>query len=135
MTLLAKGTFEVALAPLAEGSRPGGWAPGRMALDKTFRGDLEATSQGEMMTAMSEVKGSGAYAAAEKVQGTLNGRSGSFLLQHYGLMTRGVPGDWVVVVVPDSGTGQLEGLSGRMTITIEGKRHSYALEYTLPAKP
>ncbi len=132
MTHVAKGSFEVALTPLKEGATPGAWAPGRMALDKHFHGDLEATSQGEMMTAMSETKGSGGYTAFERVQGALAGRKGSFVLMHHGVMTQGVPGEWGVRVVPDSGTEALKGLEGRMTITITGKDHAYALEYTLP---
>jgi len=135
MTTVAKGTFDVKLAPLGEGSRAEGWAPSRMSLNKQFQGDLEATSQGEMMTAMSDVKGSGGYAAFERVQGTLGGRRGAFTLQHHGVMTVGVPGEWIVVVVPDSGTEGLKGLVGRMTITITGKEHAYALTYSLPKAP
>jgi hypothetical protein len=132
VTHVAKGSFDVALTPLKEGSLPGGWAPGRMALDKRFQGALEATSQGVMMTAMSDTKGSGAYTAFERVQGTLDGRRGAFVLMHHAVMTQGVPGEWGVRVVPDSGTDGLKGLEGRMTITITGKDHAYALEYTLP---
>ena len=135
VTKPAKGSFDVKVAPLAQGAREGTWAPGRMFLDKRFQGDLEATSQGEMMTAMSEAKGSGGYTAFEQVEGTLHGRRGSFVLMHHGLMTGGVPGEWGVVVVPDSGTGELKGLAGRMTITITEKDHAYALEYTLPGAP
>jgi hypothetical protein len=135
MTHVAKGSFEVSLAPLTEGARKDAWAPNRMSLDKTFRGDLEATSQGEMAAAMSEVQGSGGYTALEKVSGRLQGRSGTFMLVHFGVMSHGVPGEWVVLVIPDSGTGELKGLAGKMTITITGKRHDYALEYTLPSAP
>lgn len=132
MTNLAKGSFDVTLVPLAESTGTKAWAPGRMSLSKTFKGDLEATSQGEMSTAMSEVPGSGGYSAAEKVSGRLMGRSGTFLLLHFGVMSRGIPGEWIVRVIPDSGTGELKGLSGKMTITITGKQHDYVLEYTLP---
>ena len=135
MPALAKGTFEVEVAPLAQGVRAGVWSPGRMSIDKRFHGDLEATSEGEMLTAMTEVKGSAGYTAIERVQGALRGRVGSFILQHHALMSRGVPGDWSVTVVPDSGTGELKGLAGRLTITITGKQHAYALEYTLPDAP
>jgi hypothetical protein len=135
MTTLAKGSFEVTLVPLAESAGKRAWAPGRMTLDKTFKGDLEATSQGEMSTAMTEVQGSGGYTAVEKVSGRLLGRSGTFLLLHFGVMSRGVPGEWIVRVIPDSGTGELKGLSGRMTITITGKQHDYVLDYTLPDNP
>jgi hypothetical protein len=135
MAAQAKGSFEVKVAPLTEGARTGVWAPGRMSIDKQFHGDLEGTSQGEMMTAMSEVPGSGGYAAFERVQGTLQGRRGSFVLQHHGLMTRSVPGEWIVVVVPDSGTEGLKGLTGRMIISITGKDHAYTLDYSLPDAP
>jgi len=135
VSALAKGSFEVALVPLAEGNRKGVWTPGRMSIDKRFQGDLEGTSQGEMLTAMTEVQGSAGYTAIEKVQGTLQGRKGSFILQHFALMARGVPGEWTVQIVPDSGTEGLKGITGQMTITITGKEHSYALEYLLPAAP
>ena len=135
VTAMAKGSFTVTLKPLTEGARKDAWAPGRMSLDKRFLGDLDGTSQGEMMAAMSDMPGSGGYAAMERVQGTLGGRRGSFTLLHHGLMTRGVPGEWIVAVVPDSGTEGLKGLTGRMTITITGKDHAYALEYSLPEVP
>jgi len=103
----------------------------RMSLDKQFHGDLEAVSKGEMLAAQTEVKGSGAYVAMERVAGVLNGRKGSFLMYHTGIMTRGVP-HLSVTVVPDSGTEELKGLSGKMNIIIapDGK-HSYEFEYTL----
>ncbi|MBI4912541.1 MAG: DUF3224 domain-containing protein [Acidobacteria bacterium] len=132
MPAIAKGTFEVKTTPLTEGIRPGVWSPARMSIDKRFHGDLEGTSEGEMLAAGTEVQGSAGYTAIERVQGSLQGRKGSFLLQHYALMSRGVPGEWFVSVVPDSGTGDLKGLSGKLTITIKGKEHSYVLEYTLP---
>jgi hypothetical protein len=107
----------------------------RMTLDKQYHGDLEATGQGQMLTAGTAVKGSGAYVAIEKVSGTLKGRTGSFVLQHSGTMTQNVP-QLSITVVPDSGAGQLEGITGKMTITIApGGKHSYDFEYTLPAVP
>jgi hypothetical protein len=88
-------------------------------------------SKGQMLTGMSEVKGSGSYVAIEKVDGTLQGRKGTFILQHIGIMVRGAP-SLTITVVPDSGTGQLVGLTGKMNINIaEGGKHSYDLEYTL----
>ena len=101
-----------------------------MSIDKQFRGDLEATSKGEMLTAGTDVKGSAGYVAIEHVSGLLHGRSGGFVLQHSGTMTRGVP-QLSVTVVPDSGTDQLVGLAGEMTINIADGKHSYAFEYTL----
>jgi len=135
MTVLAKGPFDVKLTPLPEVASTGVWSPGRMGIEKRFRGDLEATSQGQMLTAMTEVQGSAGYTAIEQVKGTLQGKRGTFLLQHSAIMSHGVPGDWTVQVVPDSGTGELKGLAGRMTITIAGGQHAYTLEYTLPEAP
>ena len=96
-----------------------------------FNHCLAATSKGEMLSAMTAVKGSAGYVALERVTGVLDGRSGSFVLQHYGIMTRGRP-QLTVTVVPDSGTGQLEGLSGAFTIDIEDGKHFYELQYELP---
>ena len=103
----------------------------RMTLDKQYHGDLEATGIGQMLTAGTEVKGSGAYVAIEKVSGTLEGKKGTFILQHAGTMAREVP-QLAIVVVPDSGTGELEGMSGKMIIKFaEGGKHFYELDYTL----
>ena len=122
------GTFEVKLAPLSdESAEP---TLGRMSIDKKFQGDLEGESKGQMLTAMSGVKGSAGYVAIEKVAGKLQGRTGSFALQHSGLMTRGAP-ELTVTVVPDSGTDELTGLAGKMTIRIENGKHFYELEYTI----
>jgi hypothetical protein len=131
MTNRATGPFDVKITP-QEASAPAAEAGiGRMSLDKQFYGDLEAASKGEMLTAMTETKGSAGYVAIEKVVGTLHGRSGTFFLQHNATMTRGV-GALAIVVVPDSGTGELVGLSGTMNILIaEGGKHSYDFEYTL----
>jgi hypothetical protein len=101
-----------------------------MSIDKQFHGDLEATSKGQMLAISTEVKGSAGYVAMERVTGTLQGRTGTFALQHSGTMTRGVP-QLVITVVPDSGTDQLVGLSGKMTINIVDGKHSYDFEYTL----
>jgi hypothetical protein len=122
----ATGTFEVQLRPLGTDEK----TLGRMSIDKQFSGDLTGTSKGEMLAAMTEVTGSAGYVAMERVVGALNGRSGTFALQHSGTMNRGAPG-LVVTVVPDSGTGELEGIAGTMTITVEGKKHSYQFDYTL----
>jgi Protein of unknown function (DUF3224) len=134
----ASGPFEVKLTPQAPDDKVGDPTVGRMSIDKQFHGDLEATSKGQMLTAVTDVKGSAGYVAIERVAGTLrtpNGaRSGSFALQHSGTLTRGVP-QLSVTVVPDSGTGQLLGLAGRMTINIVEGKHSYEFEYTLPETP
>jgi hypothetical protein len=131
----ATGPFDVKLTPqsLAEAGADSGL--GRMSLDKHFHGDLEASSVGEMLTAMSStVQGSGAYVAVERVTGKLGSRSGSFALHHTGVMTRGVP-QLTITVVPDSGTGELAGVTGKLDIRIEpGGKHFYDFEYELPAQ-
>jgi hypothetical protein len=104
----------------------------RMTSEKQWHGDLEGTSKGEMLAISPDANGSGVYVALERVTGKLKGRDGSFVLHHTGIMHRGVP-QLSIEVVPDSGTGQLAGLTGKMTINIakDGK-HSYDFEYTLP---
>ena len=134
MTTHATGTFTVKLTPQTLADKAAPAALGRMSIDKQFQGDLGGASKGEMLTGGAIAKGSAGYVAMEQVQGTLNGRSGSFILQHSGTMTRGEP-QLSVTVVPDSGTGQLAGLSGRMTITIAAGKHSYDFEYTLAETP
>lgn len=129
----ASGAFEVKVVPAAPEDKAEGTTLGRMTLDKQFHGDLEATSKGEMLYATT-VQGSGGYVAIERVTGTLHGRTGTFVLQHTGTMTRGVP-ELSVTVVPDSGTGQLTGISGKMTIHIADAKHSYDFDYTLPPAP
>ena len=124
----ASGTFEVKLNPQDQSAD---MPVGRMLIDKQFQGDLAGTSKGQMlMAASSSVKDSAGYVAIEKVTGTLNGRRGSFYLQHNGVMTRGV-GDLTITVIPDSGTDQLVGLRGKMNIIIAEGKHSYEFEYTL----
>ena len=130
MTTRASGTFEVKLTPRPWDDSGEEAALGRMSIAKTFLGDLEATSRGQMLSAMSGVKGSAGYVAIERVSGTLHGRGGTFVLQHTGTMNRGAP-QLSVTVVPDSGTDQLAGLAGQMTIKIEAGTHSYDFEYTL----
>ena len=131
MTSHASGTFDVKLTPLTdEAGTDSGF--GRMSIDKQFHGDLEGTSKGFMLASSATiVKGSGGYVAMERVTGTLKGRTGTFVLQHSGTMTRGTP-QLSVTVVPDSGTGQLEGITGMLTIKIDAGKHSYEFDYTLP---
>lgn len=130
----ARGTFEVDLNPLATYDQTEGNLLGRMSIDKQFRGELEAFGKGEMLSAGTAVKGSAGYVAIERVSGTLQGRSGTFVLQHSATMTRGVP-QLSINVVPDSGTGELAGLAGRMTIAIADGNHSYEFEYTIDEAP
>lgn len=127
----AKGHFEVKLAPQPATPDIESANLGRMTIDKQFQGDLQATSLGEMLSAMGQVQGSAGYVAIERVTGSLHGKQGSFVLQHHGIMNRGVP-QLSVIVVPDSGTGALTGLTGSMQIRIEEGRHSYIFDYELP---
>ena len=130
----AAGTFDVKLDAQGEADKADGSTLARYSLDKQYHGDLEATSKGTMLTAGTDVKGSAGYVALERVTGTLKGRKGSFVLQHSGTLTRGEP-QQSIIVVPDSGTGQLTGLTGKMTIIIAAGKHSYDFEYNLPAAP
>jgi hypothetical protein len=124
----ASGTFEVKLTPQASDDKD--TSLGRMSIEKQFHGDIEGTSKGEMLTGMSSVKGSAGYVAIEKVSGTLKGRHGTFILQHTGIMNRGVL-QLSITVVPDSGTDDLVGLTGKMDIKIADGKHSYEFEYTI----
>jgi hypothetical protein len=128
----ASGPFDVETIPQPQQDGTGGATLGRLLLSKRFHGDLEGTSEGQMLTAGTDVKGSAAYVAMERVTGTLAGRRGSFSLQHTGVMNRGAP-ELTITVVPDSGTDELTGITGTMTIEIApGGKHSYRFEYTLP---
>ncbi|WP_321781750.1 DUF3224 domain-containing protein [Burkholderia pyrrocinia] len=127
----ANGPFEVKLNPESLSSVAENTGLGRMSLDKQFHGDLEAVSHGEMLAFRTRVQGSAGYVAMETVQGTLGGRQGSFVLQHSATMTRGQPKQ-SITVVPDSGTGELQGLSGSMIINIDNGQHSYTFDYELP---
>jgi hypothetical protein len=129
----ASGTFDVKASPLPPEETAGGAAIGRFVLDKQFHGDLEAVSQGEMLSAGDPKTGTAGYVAIEHVTGTLQGRTGSFAMQHFGTMEGG-KFDLNVIVVPGSGTGDLAGISGTMKIIIANGKHSYEFDYTLPAK-
>jgi hypothetical protein len=131
VTKHATGTFEVKVNPEPPEDKAEGSTLGRMSLDKQFHGDIEGTSKGQMLTAGTDVKGSAGYVAIERVTGTLNGRKGSFVLQHSGTMSKGAL-QLSITVVPDSATGELVGLAGKMTIIIAEGKHSYDFEYSLP---
>ena len=123
------GTFDVKMEPIGfsqEGQD--GIQLGRMSIDKTFHGDLSAQSKGEMLSAMTTTKGSAGYVAIEQTSGTLNGKKGSFVLQHFGTMSNGNE-RLILEVVPDSGTGELVGLSGQMAIIIKDGKHYYEFDY------
>lgn len=137
MTHHARGHFDVTLKPLDLHQKVEGAAGtlGRRSIDKVFHGDIEGTSVGEMLSAFggAGVKGSAGYVAVERVTGTVAGRRGSFILQHSATMDRGVP-QLTIIVVPDSGTDELTGLSGAMTLNIVAGRHDYDLTYSFPPR-
>lgn len=127
MDVEAIGTFDVKLTPIGSGEDP----IGSMSIDKTFHGDLQGTSVGQMLAFRSGVEGSAGYVAMERVTATLGGRKGSFTLQHSGLMDKGAQ-SLTVVVVPDSAADGLAGLTGTMNIIVTPGRHDYQFRYTLP---
>ena len=133
MPRTAQGSFEVKTAPMPTDEAIAATSIGRHSLDKHYRGDLEGASAGEMLSTGNAASGSAGYVAIEQVTGALHGRTGSFALQHFGAMRAGEV-ELAVRVVPGSGTGDLEGIAGTMTITIAPGSHSYSLEYTLPAE-
>lgn len=129
----ARGSFDVKIEPQKPDNAVAEAAGlGRMSIDKQFHGDLEATSKGEMLSVLDRAAGSGGYVAQERVTGELQGRSGSFVLQHNATMDHGAP-SLNIIVVPGSGTGELAGISGSMTIRIENGKHFYDFSYTLGA--
>ncbi|MDZ4717118.1 MAG: DUF3224 domain-containing protein [Roseiflexaceae bacterium] len=132
MLQVAKGEFTVSVQQLPFEGVNAEAHIGRMSIDKQISGDLVATTQGQMLSAMTDTKGSAGYVAIERVDGTLNGKYGTFVLQHTGLMNQG-ESSLSVIVVPDSGTGELIGISGDFIIIIEGQRHLYEFRYSLPS--
>ena len=134
MSMHAEGTFDVKTSPLSTDEATNGTAIGRYGLDKQFHGELEATSKGEMLGAGCPATGTAGYVAIEQVTGTLNGRTGSFALQHFGTMEDN-KFDLTVKVVPGSGSGELTGISGAMQIIISNGKHTWKFDYTLPAAP
>jgi hypothetical protein len=130
VTTRATGTFDVKITPIASDSPAEGSPLGRMSIDKQFHGDIEAISTGEMLTAGTAIKNSAGYVAIERVIGAVHGKTGTFALQHNATMTRG-EGKLNIIVVPDSGTGELTGLSGMLGIEITGGKHFYTFDYTI----
>jgi hypothetical protein len=128
----ASGSFEVSMQPLANSEISADPMLGRFLLNKKFTGDLEASARGHMLSAGTGIKGSAAYVAIDQVTGALDGRKGSFVLQHSGSMKRGAP-TLSVMVVPDSGTGELTGLTGTLSINIVEGKHFYDFLYSIPA--
>ncbi len=127
----AAGVFDVTLTPLALDQPGDDAARGRMRLDKRFHGGLDATGAGEMLTGMGGAPGSAAYVAIERISGVLDGKVGSFLVVHRGLMNRGAR-ELTVTIVPDSGSGELAGIAGTMNLIVGDGRHDYRIDYTLP---
>jgi hypothetical protein len=131
MSHIAKGRFEVSLKPLPLDWEAGAMKLGRMSIDKQIFGDLLASTHGEMLSVITETKGSAGYVAIEHVTGSLLGRSGSFVFQHSATMDRGAPA-LSITVVPDSATGELVGLQGSFKIDIRDGQHYYEFDYSLP---
>ncbi|GAC1452431.1 MAG: DUF3224 domain-containing protein [Steroidobacteraceae bacterium] len=136
MSQHVSGPFDVKITPQKPDTQIARAANlGRLTIDKRYHGDLEAVAKGEMLAAQTETKGSAGYVALERVTGRLKGRSGSFVLQHNGLMNRGMA-ELSVTVVPDSGAGELRGLSGRMRIVIAPDgAHSYEFDFKFETAP
>jgi hypothetical protein len=131
MTRRAEGTFDVKTTPLPSDDATSGTSIGRYSLTKELHCDLEATGKGVMIGAGELAEGNAGYVAMEQITGTLHGRSGSFALQHFGTISQGSY-DLSIKVVPGSGTGELAGITGAMTITLVNGKHIYSLDYTLP---
>lgn len=134
VTTIARGTFDVKMGPLPSDEVADAAQIGRFSIDKTLHGDLEGTSKGQMLATGAPASGSAGYVAIERFTGTLNGRQGSFSLQHTAWMAGGEQ-SMTITVVPDSGTEELTGLKGTLLIIIAGKDHSYEFTYSLPAAP
>ena len=122
--IFISGEFEVKINPVETGDAQ----IGMMLLDKTYRGDLQATGKGRMLTGMTDVKGSAAYVAIERIEGELKGKRGSFLIQHSGTMSQDKQ-SLVISIVPDSGTDELVGIQGTMDIRRVDKKHFYDFKY------
>ncbi|MGD1099177.1 MAG: DUF3224 domain-containing protein [Thermoplasmata archaeon] len=130
----AHGGFEVEITRDSDDDSADGTVLGSLKGTKRFHGDLEGSSRGRMLTGMTAREGSAGYVLIERVQGRLQGRTGSFLLQHFGIMDRGVP-RLTIEVIPDSGTDELAGIQGRMTIQVSGADHSYDFEFSFVGRP
>lgn len=131
--MIAKGSFEISSEHEPPYDTVDGVTLGRTTFDKRFFGPLEATSKVQMLGARTPVAGSAGYVAIERIAGVLEGKTGTFVVVHSGLMSRGSRTGLSITIVPDSGTGQLAGISGRMDIQIVDGKHFYELDYTLEA--
>ena len=130
MTQTANGTFTIVMIPPPAGEGAGRLPVGRMFIDKQYSGDLIATGQGEMLSAGSPAAGSAGYVAIEHVTGALHGRSGSFALQHSGIMHNG-ESHLSISIVPGSGSGDFVGIEGKLKIDSTEGKHFYAIDYVL----
>lgn len=137
---IATGPLSVTMTPAAPADKAGAVSIEQLVLAKAYRGALSATGAGHMLTAMTDTKGSAAYVAIERISGTLDGRSGSFAVQHAGTMYAdpaaspdGSGESLAIAIVPDSGAGELAGITGTLRILYVGSEHTYALRYALPA--
>jgi len=128
---IAKGSFEIKMQPAPAGEGAGRVSVGRMLIDKQYEGALAGIGQGEMLSAGNPAAGSAGYVAIEHVTGTLGNLSGSFALQHAGVMHAG-DSQLSITVVPGSGTGDLAGIEGTLKLDIVERKHFYELDYTLP---
>jgi hypothetical protein len=131
MTNRATGSFKVSMTPTSPPERSGRTALGRMLLEKQYSGDLIATGKGEMLTAVTDTKGSASYVAIEQIAGVLDGKEGSFVVHHTGTMAGGVD-QLSIAIVPDSGTEQLTGIAGKLSLKVVEGEHVFELEYSLP---
>ena len=127
-----EGTFEIVRAIQPTLDLGDGAQAMHVRFDKRFHGALDATSVVQMLGFMTATEGSAAYVAIERIVGTLDGRTGAFVVHHTGRMDRGEP-TLRVGVVPDSGSEGLVGLRGEMSIEIVEGEHRYAFDYELPA--
>ncbi|MFZ4875367.1 DUF3224 domain-containing protein [Janthinobacterium sp. Mn2066] len=131
MNAHASGTFSISMTPAGAPQRSGRTALGRTVLEKVYAGDLVGTCRGEMLSAVTDTRGAAGYVAIEAITGVLQGRTGSFVVQHTGTMADGKQ-ELSIAIVPHSGTGQLEGISGTLAIRVAESQHFYELAYSLP---
>ena len=129
----AIGSLTVTMTPLNANVYDGCTTTSQMLLEKQYFGDLAGAGTGPMLSAMTDTEGSGAYVAMERLSGTLQGKQGSFVVQHAGTMSGGVD-ELSIRIVPDSGSGELAGIVGTMAIRTEKGNQYYELHYRLPCK-
>ena len=126
----ARGSFDVNMEPEPPFLERDGVTLNRNVVRKQFSGDVVGASEAQMLAAFTGTPGSAGYVAIEHFTGSVDGKSGSFVLQHSGMMDKG-DARLTVTIVPDSGAGELAGISGTMTIDNDEGQHSYLLDYEL----